>query len=47
MVTSSNQQQFDLLSGIQRYIRDSGVKYIHKYVKGHSDDDIKIKDLDR
>ena len=45
--TTSNQQQFDLLSGIQGYIRDSSVTYVPKHVKGHQDDWVDINNLNR
>ena len=32
---TSKQQQFDLLSGIQGYIKDSNIKYIPKHIMGH------------
>ena len=45
--TSCNQQQYDLLSGIQGYIRDSSVNYTPVWIKGHQDDNVKIEDLGR
>ena len=45
--TSCNQQQFDLLSGIQGYIRTSNITYVAEHVKGHQDDTVKLEDLDR
>ena len=45
--TTSNQQQFDLLSGIQGYVRDSIIKYSAKHVKGHQDDNVDLCTLDR
>ena len=44
---SSKQQQFDLLSGIQGYIRDSIIKFIPIHIKGHQDDLKMIDELDR
>ena len=45
--TSCNQQQFDLLSGIQGYLRCSEIRYIPEHVKGHQDEKIKLEDLGR
>ena len=44
---TSKQRQFDLLSGIQGYIRDSSITYIPKHVKGHQDGNIVVSELDR
>lgn len=46
-VTTCSQKHFDLLSGIQGYIRDSVIKYKPKYVKGHQDAWIDIDRLGR
>lgn len=45
--TSCNQQKFDLLSGIQGYLRASDIEYISKHVKGHQDDKVDMANLDR
>ena len=47
LTISSKQQQFDLLSGIQGYIRDSIIKFIPIHIKGHQDDLKMIDELDR
>ena len=36
--TSGNQQQFNLLSGTQAYLKMSEIEYISKHVKGHHGD---------
>ena len=41
------QQQFDLLSGIQGYLRQSELTYIPKHVKGHQDNIMRVQDLGR
>lgn len=41
--TSDNQQQFDILGGIHGYLRVSNIIYITKHVKGHKDDNVKLK----
>ena len=35
--TVCTQQSFDLLSGIQGYLKDSNVTYTYKHIKGHQD----------
>ena len=45
--TSCNQQQFDLLSGIQGYLRSSTIRYVLEHVKGHQDENINLKNLGR
>ena len=44
--TTCTQQSFDLLSGIQGYIRASTIKYTYRHIKGHQDDKVKLQDLD-
>ena len=44
---TSKQQQFDLLSGIQGYIKDSNIKYIPKHIMGHQDETGIVSMLDR
>ena len=46
-ITTCHQKQFDLLSGIQGYIRDSVIKYIPCHVKGHQDEWVNMDELDR
>ena len=46
-VLSCQQQHFDLLSGIQGYIKDSCLTYIPKHIKGHQDDVKSYENLDR
>ena len=46
-ITSCKQQHFDLISGIQGYIRPSAITYTPKHIKGHQDDIIDISKLDR
>jgi hypothetical protein len=46
-ITSCQQQHFDLLSGIQGYIRDSCIQYTAKHIKGHQDDTKELNELDR
>ena len=41
-VTSCKQQQFDLLSGIQGYVRASELQYTSLHIKGHQDLDKSI-----
>ena len=45
--TTCHQKQFDLLSGIQGYIRDSVIKYKPRHVKGHQDEWVNMDKLDR
>ena len=45
--TSCKQQHFDLLSGIQGYIRGSCLKYTSCHIKGHQDETKSWEDLDR
>ena len=40
---SCNQQQFDLLSGIQGYLRSSTIRYVPEHVKGHQDKNIILR----
>ena len=42
-----SQQHFDLISGIQGYIKDSCLKYTSQYIKGHQDRANDYQDLDR
>ena len=44
---SCKQQQFDLLSGVQGYIRQSPIIYLPYHVKGHQDKNVKLEDLGR
>ena len=44
---SCQQQHFDLISGIQGYIRDSTITYEPTHVKGHQDDVKEYRELDR
>ena len=37
-IISCQQQHFDLLSGIQGYVRDSWIQYKAKHIKGHQDE---------
>ena len=36
-ITTCQQKHFDVLSGIQGYIRNSVIKYKPKHLKGHQD----------
>ena len=45
--TVCQQQQFDLLSGIQGYIRASPITYLPYHIMGHQDNTKDLKDLDR
>ena len=45
--TSSNQQQYDLLSGVQGYLQESTITYTPLHVKVHKDTWVQIEDLDR
>ena len=44
---SCSQQHFDLISGIQGYIKDSCLKYTAQYIKGHQDRAKDYQELDR
>ena len=44
--TICTQQSFDLLSGVQGYLRTSNIAYTYKHVKGHQDDNWKLENLD-
>ena len=46
-VISCQQQHFDLLSGIQGYIKNSCLTYTPRHIKGHQDDVKSYLDLDR
>ena len=45
--TTSNQKRFNLLSGIQEYVRYSTIQYIPKHVKVHRNDNGDISNLDQ
>ena len=45
--TACQQQQFDIISGIQGYVRASTVEYLPFHIKGHQDNKKKLKDLSR
>ena len=44
--TSSKQKHFDLLSGIQGYVRDSVISYTPLHIKGHQDRHTNLANLD-
>ena len=46
-MTVCHQQQFDILSGIQGYVRTSNIEYLPFHVKGHQDSKKKLKDFNR
>ena len=46
-ITTCQHQHFDLLSGIQGYIRDSSIVYKSIHIKGHQDDKKPYEKLDR
>ena len=46
-MTVCQQQQFDLLSGIQGYVRASLIIYLPFHIKGHQDGKKKLEDLTR
>ena len=46
-MTVCHQQQFDLLSGIQGYVRASVIKYLPLHIKGHQDNKKKVGGLTR
>ena len=46
-VTSCLQAQFDLLSGVQGYVRVSNIKYAPPHIRGHQNEKRVLKDLDR
>ena len=46
-MTVCHQQQFDILSGIQGYVRTSNIEYLPFHVKGHQDSKKKLEDLNR
>ena len=46
-MTVCQQQQFDLLSGIQGYVRASSIIYLPFHIKGHQDGKKKLEDLTR
>ena len=46
-VLTCKQAHFDLLSGIQGYVRESKIKYVPHHIKGHQDKDTRWEELDR
>jgi len=46
-MTSYQQQQFDMISGIQGYIQVSTIEYLPFHIKGHQDSKKKMEDLSR
>ena len=45
-IISCQQQHFDLLSGIQGYIKGSCIRYTAKHIKGHQDTNKSLGELD-
>jgi len=46
-MTSCQQQQFDMISGIQGYVIASKIEYLPFYIKGDQDSKKKLVDLSR
>jgi len=44
-IASCQQQQFDMISGIQGYVRASTIEYLNLHIKVHQDSKKKLEDL--